>query len=524
MALTVVRITAAAAVLALLALAVRHRVTLREHLRSFFLEPTSAVNPALLRIVIFLLVFQSAFAARPEWHAAIPAGFRSSPPGWGWLGDLPFQPTVALVAGKLLIVTSGAACVGLFTRVSVPLAAVLAVYVVGLPYFFGKINHGAMVRTLSALALSLSPVGDALSIDRLVRRLRGHAPPAPSPAYTLPVRSIWLIIGTTYFFPGLWKLWTSGDLWMFGDQLKFELLRRWASAPDFVPTFRIDQHPWPLRLLGAGTIALELGFVFAMFYRRARIATALAAASFHLGVAHLMGIRFPLYVPLLVLLEVETWASVRPRMSETVTRGWTRLRARLDGLVPAWVRATPTVPDVKPSRDLRPAAVLVGVLLFGQLYTGFARVSSWPISVYPSFSARKTSAPKRGKGVCLLLERRNGDVVDVDEAMARYYFANRRRIVDRIESSTRKGDPSRGRLAVAFLRYIGVRVRAGDQLAVIPKSWDALPPGARANYEEGRVRRYRVKKDSTLVRVDPGKESAEKKNEGERRVGASCSP
>jgi hypothetical protein len=412
MALTVVRIVAGVAVLALLALAVRYRAGLRERLRTFFFEPTSAANPALLRIVIFFLIFRSALAAEPEWHAAMPAELRTPPPGWGWLGDLPFQPTAALIASKLLIVASGAACLGLFTRASVPLAAILAVYVFGLPYFFGKINHGAMARSLCALALALSPVGDALSIDRLFRRLRGHASPAPSPAYTLPVRASWLLIGTTYFFPGLWKLWTSGDLWMFGNQLQFELVRRWATASDFVPAFRMDQHPWLLRLAGAGTIALELGFIFALFDRRTRVVAALAAASFHLGVRYVMGIRFPLYVPLLLLLDVETWASVRPRLPGTLLRGGTRLRARLAGLVPASIRATPSPAGLTSSRDLRVPAVLVGLLLFGQLLTGFTRTSSWPVSVYPSFSGRKTSPPKRGEGVCLLLERRNGDVVD----------------------------------------------------------------------------------------------------------------
>jgi hypothetical protein len=283
----------------------------------------------------------------------------------------------------------------------------------------------------------------------------------------------------------------------------------------------MDQHPWLLRLAGAGTIALELGFIFALFDRRTRVVAALAAASFHLGVRYVMGIRFPLYVPLLLLLDVETWASVRPRLPGTLLRGGTRLRARLAGLVPASIRATPSPAGLTSSRDLRVPAVLVGLLLFGQLLTGFTRTSSWPVSVYPSFSGRKTSPPKRGEGVCLLLERRNGDVVDLDEAIAEQHVANRRRIVDRIESATRKGDRSRGRVAVDFLRHVGVRVRAGDQLVVVPTRWDPLPPGVRANYQEGTPRRFRIKKNSTLVRIDEG--ASKRKNEGGRRAGPLCS-
>jgi hypothetical protein len=42
--------------------------------------------------------------------------------------------------------------------------------VLGLPQCFGKVNHGGHARMLCALALSLSPCGDALSLDALIRR------------------------------------------------------------------------------------------------------------------------------------------------------------------------------------------------------------------------------------------------------------------------------------------------------------------------------------------------------------------
>src|SRR5689334_18919322 len=143
-----IRIIAVGAGLSLLALAYRRRMALGNRLRSFFLEPTSALDPALLRIVIFGLLLGTAIRSDPAWHAAVPASLRDPPPGWGILGSLPFHPTAAAIAGKLLVATSACACAGLFTRVTVPVSTLLAIYVLGLPYCFGKVNHGALWRML----------------------------------------------------------------------------------------------------------------------------------------------------------------------------------------------------------------------------------------------------------------------------------------------------------------------------------------------------------------------------------------
>jgi hypothetical protein len=487
MGLVVVRVGASVLFVGLLVFAFRERRRLVPWLRNYFFEPTSPVTIGLLRIVLFALLWNGVRGLNPAWYAALPPALRAPPYGWDLLGDLPFHVGAAASARHLLVVTSAAATLGLFSRVTVPVSALLAVYVLGLPQFFGKVTHGGHARMLCVLALALSPCGDALSLDALIRRLRGRAAPPPSAAYTLPVRVAWLLVGTTYLFPGLWKLLQSGDLWFSGRQLLAELYRRWSVTPDFQPLLRVDRYPWALGLLGAGTIALEIGFVFAMFERRARILAACSAVGFHLGVAAVMGIRFPPYVPLLVLVEVP----------ESTLRA---LRARAQKWK-VFARGIPTRPF--PARPLFASSVLLAVLLLGQAAAGVTKTSSWPISVYPAFSARKVSLVKRGAGGRIVVETSGGAARELAPILKKTGLASPRHLLQRMAARAKQRNPEHdGREVVALFRYLGVDLVAGDHVVVLESSWDLFPLGEQRGFHEEETRRFEVQSDSTLRVVD----------------------
>jgi hypothetical protein len=487
MGLVIVRAGAAVFLVALLLIAIRERKRLVPWLRSYFLEPTSPVSIGLLRIVLFALLWNGVRRANPAWHVALPSGLREPPYGWDLLGDLPFHAGAATSARDLLVVTSMAATLGLFTRVTVPVSALLAVYVLGLPQCFGKVNHGGHARMLCALALSLSPCGDALSLDALIRRLRGRAAPPPSAAYTLPVRVAWLLVGTTYLFPGLWKLLESGDLWFSGRQLLGELHRRWSVAPDFQPLLRVDRDPWVLALLGSATIILEIGFVFAMFERRARILAACSAVGFHLGVAAVMGIRFPPYVPLLVLVEVP----------ESVLAA---LRARAAKWAPS---SRVVVRRPLPRRHLSASAVLLALLLVAQVAAGVTRTSSWPISVYPTFCKRKLARVEQGRGTRIVAETTDGTVHDLAAMLKRKRVASVSQMTKRMTARTAKDGPSSdGREIVSLFAYLGTALSAGDHVVFLESSWDLFPLGERAGFREEETQRFVVGSDLGLRAIE----------------------
>jgi hypothetical protein len=499
----VVRAGAGIVFFGLLQWALFRRARLLPWLREYFLAPVPPGTLGLLRFVLLALLWNEARMANPEWHAALPSELRAPPFGWEQLGSLPFDVGAVESARDLLVVVSAAAALGLFTRVTVPLSALLAVYVLGVPQCFGKVNHGGHARMLAVLALSLAPSGDAFSLDSLFRRLRGQPSAPPSAAYALPVRAIWLLIGTTYLFPGLWKLLESGDLWITGEQLRFELYRRWGSAPDFRPLVRPDLHPWSLPLLGTATLVLEVGFIFAMFERRTRVVAALGAFGFHLGVAGVMGIRFPPYVPLLVLIEApHQWGAWGKRCSE----GWEAAMSR----VSAWLSAQALVPRLSapshpfPPRGAGASAVLCGTLLAAQFAAGVTQTSSWPISVFPTFSSRKTGAAARPQSTRIVLETTSGTSRELGPVLQRARVASATRMIEGIANRvTDRAVDTRGREVVELFRHLGIEVEPGDHLVLVETEWDLFPIGKREGLRSRTARRFLVRDDGTLSRLRP---------------------
>ena len=503
MSLAVVRIAAALLALLLVGAAFRWREQVWGVWQKFWAEPTSPVNAALLRIFLFYTLMRSAIGQNPVWYARLPSGERDLPLGWGWLGSLPFDEVLASGAEDALIVSAAAATLGLFTRVSAPCAALLAVYVLGLPNFFAKVNHAHHIRVLSALVLAFSPCGDALSLDRLFRRFRGHAAPPPSVAYTLPVRFVWLLIATTYFFPGFWKLWDGGNDWITGTKLKFELYKRWAATPDFEPLYRIDRHPWLLSLLGTMTLVFEIGFVFALFKRATRTLAALAAVGFHLGIGAIMGIHFHAFFPLIVLIEIpERWETVRRHVPAALLRfAWACRDSLVEWREAALRRIRPRgEPRPWPLRAASPVLVVGAVLLGAQVWTGFAKISSWPVSVHPLFNDRPGALPKTGKLLRVYLEADGEKPVDLGRKLRRLGPARLRNLLEDVDRKLVRGRARHGgRSLVALFHRAGVHLEPGDRVLIFEATWRVLPPGKRSNYRETLSRRYLVTQDRALA-------------------------
>ncbi|HEX6767597.1 MAG TPA: HTTM domain-containing protein [Polyangiaceae bacterium] len=504
MSLAAVRLTLVVLVLLAVALAVRFRERTIGKLHEFWNEPSSPLNVALLRILLFAMLFRSARGRGPLWYTGLPSSERDPPWGWRWLGDLPFDEGLVSGAQDALVLSSAAAAVGLWTRATAPVAALLAVYVLGLPNFFAKVNHGGTARVLCVLALAFSPCGDALSLDRLWKWLRGHAPPPPSSAYTIPVRVVWVLIATTYFFPGFWKLWNAGDLWITGEALRRHLYSKWADLPDFEPLFRVDQHAWLLALLGTATLAFEIGFPFALLNRATRTLAALAAAGFHVGIRYVMGITFSPFIPLIVLIEVpERWSLLRRHVPATVLATASALRLRLR----AWQQAVRPQREPKPwpSRSVWPALVVGMALVVGQTVAGFAQVNSWPISVFPTFASRGIRPPERGSSLRVTLESEGEEPVDLGKRLKRLGHVRLQQALRGINTKTQKGGEAkhRSRTFVKLLRHAGVHVEPADIVVVYEAKWNVLPPGKRSGFREKVVSRYRVTRGDTLE-SEPG--------------------
>lgn len=335
-------------------------------LASYFSEPDSALNLAVLRIATFgaLLVIP---AGREEFliHTRLPDTLLFPPSGLGPIlaATIPDESTARLIL-LAWILTTGMAAAGLFTRPAAVLSTLLTLVVLGIPQLHGKVNHGHHLVWF-AILLATSPCGDVLSVDAWVKRRR--TAPAPDTRYGLPLRFAWLLLGVVYFFPGAWKLWTGGVDWIFSDHLQHQIWHQWTTHATWEPLIDPTGHPWLLRLGGLGVVTFELTFFLLMFHRRTRIVALFLGLGFHLANQLTLNIGF---ISLqLVYVSLIDW----PRVLAAIG-----VRSRSLGIGRA--------DGPRPTGSLAPTLLAGVVLLTGNVWYGVAGENyGWPFACYPKF-------------------------------------------------------------------------------------------------------------------------------------------
>jgi len=269
--------------------------------RAFFTSVTHPLNLALFRIVVFWGIFREVRLAGKTLipFTRIPAGLQVAPWGMGTiLHHLPINQPWATTAAVLVLILSATGLIGLFSRTSALLCFVFGLYALGIPQFYGKVDHYNHLIWFAAI-LAVSPCGDFLAVDAIFaarrRADRGITePPEPSREYALPLRFVMLLIGIIYFFPGFWKLWDGGVEWVFSDNLQKQLYLfwTWSFNSTWLPSFRIDRYPLLCRLGAAGALLFELLFIFGIFSRQLRWLAAVGGVAFHRMTMEVMRIGF----------------------------------------------------------------------------------------------------------------------------------------------------------------------------------------------------------------------------------------
>jgi len=326
----------------------------------YFSATAAPENLAFFRIAIFATLLFYTDLPNVLLFSGFPRELQVAPPGWGvLLSVLPVNPTTAAVAGGLFLWVCGMALMGLYTRVSATLAVIVGLYVLGIPQFYGKIDHYHHLLWFAAL-LAASPCADAWSVDAWLKKKRG-LPAAAQTAqrYAVPLRFVWLLMGVIYFFAGFWKFVIGGLDWGAGENLIYILYAQWYRV-DWLPFFRIDEVPWLAAVAGVGVMFWEMGFIFLVLSRRTRWIAVAGGLLFHASVYLLAHINFwnlvacyAAFVPVGALLK----------------------------------RSQEVVATQPPHRS--PAHMVGSVLLAVNIFCGFTLLDTWPVAVYPTFAGVK---------------------------------------------------------------------------------------------------------------------------------------
>ncbi|MFV0443501.1 MAG: hypothetical protein ACK5Q5_08015, partial [Planctomycetaceae bacterium] len=204
------------------------------------------------------------------------------PPEWQWNVHV------------FCLVIIAAYALGLWTRLTSWLSLAIAIsYAHRAPLA----NFGLdQINILTCLYLCLAPVGEAISIDRLIVRFReaysalrdGHRPsysqPQPAAATGLAMRLLEVHMAILYLFAGLSKL--KGDSWWDGNAI-------WLAAGNYEYQSNslvwLCWHPWIVNLATHLTVLWESTFIFAVWKPRLRPLVLAAGVAMHIGIGLFLG-------------------------------------------------------------------------------------------------------------------------------------------------------------------------------------------------------------------------------------------
>lgn len=192
----------------------------------------------------------------PWDYARMPPEFWR-PPYVLWMCSAP-TPQLALVVCQVLWVALAFCTVGLFTRLTTAVAALLLTYAFGVTNGYGAVGFHHSPLVLIAWVLALSRCGDAFSLDAL-----RTATVPDSPAYRWPIRVCRVVLVVMMVSAGYHK--TVGGWWA-DPALSIEYFIRakayvQAEKQGLIPSvalLALLSHRGLLMLMGWGTVTLEL--------------------------------------------------------------------------------------------------------------------------------------------------------------------------------------------------------------------------------------------------------------------------
>lgn len=333
-------------------------------LHAYFGAEGSAVNLAVFRIVLFGLLLTSENVSQALRYSRLPDLLQYPPVGLAPVLDvLPVNERLVTSAALLFVAAAACALIGLYTRPAALATTLLGLYVLGVPQFYGKVNHYHHLLWFAAI-LAVSRCGDALSVDALRRGWRdanaGRPParPGSARAYALPLRFVWLLMGLVYFFPGFWKFVVSGPGWAIGDNVRDLMYAKWMALGGWQPWFPIDQYPLLYQAAGVGTLLFELLFVVFILFPQLRNVAAITGFVFHTTTLVFMRISF--FTLQALYVSFVDWERIAARLGRRWHRYPLRLRynpgavwqRRIAGLVCAADVFSVVVVEARSSRDL----------------------------------------------------------------------------------------------------------------------------------------------------------------------------
>jgi hypothetical protein len=328
-------------------------VKIQNRLNSFLNEEHSPYALSIFRIITFVTILIYTEYNLILKISSLPHQLLVPPLGWSQILSYLKPNTYSLTyLIPIFQITVFLSILGYRVRFFGSIAIILGIWILGIPQFYGKINHYHHLLWFALIAV-VSPSTEVWALDNKERKVitNGYVH-----RYYLQLILLSLIV--IYFFAGAWKLIGGGLEWLWGDAARRQIELESVSLGIKLPSI-FNAIPVLYKLIGLLTVFIELSWGWWMLNKKTRIWTIVITAIFHLCIFLIMDINFwILPVFLLTFLPFKTFFPSNPsnkNIQEPVkvisfsSRHWSKL-------------------------------YLSVIILFG-----FFHIDTWPFAVYPSF-------------------------------------------------------------------------------------------------------------------------------------------
>jgi len=271
----------------------------------------TALNIAAARVIFALHAIWILLSRDLPAASAFPAEFWAmTPMSWKWRylvfpGHAGIERAIQAVTIAVLIFV----VLGVRPRLSAFVGALLLYHLAPLESLFwtnSPFERGLTTDLLALLTLSAAPCGDALTFSPR----RGAHEPAD---YGWALRLSQFHLATIYLLAGTSKFRRSGIDWINPTNT-----RRWllvANQEDHARVFKsigpwIADHPALCWAMAFGAVAVDLGFVLAVFWKRSRIVVVPMAFAGHMAILFALNIFF-INIPQLLVFINWSWLKQR---------------------------------------------------------------------------------------------------------------------------------------------------------------------------------------------------------------------
>ncbi|HEU0077883.1 MAG TPA: hypothetical protein VFQ76_09570, partial [Longimicrobiaceae bacterium] len=301
---------------------------------------------------------------------SLPVGFDR------FLASAPALLAFQWLTGGLLVL----AMVGLFTRWTVPAAALAYLLFASIFRAYAWSYHTGVIPLYALLLLAFTPCGDALSLDRRLRLRRGAAvEPArvPRMRYGAGRFLVWMAVAIPYTLAGLSKLRNTGFGWWRGEHMKQMVVATVVEPMHF--DFRLTDAmlAWPTWVFDVRGLASRVGevtVVLVLASALARRILPLVMAGMHVGILLMQNILFPDLIAI-----------------QAVFYDWTPLRDRLAAAW-GWARSAAPVPP-EPDPAGRRQLVVARAFLVLACLAWATRTEKFPLTAMQMFSRPQPLEP-----------------------------------------------------------------------------------------------------------------------------------